>query len=294
MNGMPEPGRFTIHVAGTARDCGPGLLQRLVRTEDALRAVTNGSLYFHLFENDSKDSTREEVVGFGSTRPYASIHFADGLAARVSRREERLAYCRNQLLDSIAKVESPPDQTSIYLPVDLDLDIDWSALTEPLRDAIALVQSGALDGVFPVSGPHFYDIHALRAGRWNSKDPWAAVARAEAHRLLQRIPRWVIRGVLVHAKQVPLERLRTRGRVVPVESAFGGFGIYLLDRVRGREYRSTVEDRCEHVEFNRGLKVALLTDLTLNAPLEHLGRTLFHSRFQRGLIKLGRSLHPLG
>lgn len=293
MNGPLETDPFTIHVAGTVRDCGDGLEARLVDLEEVLREATGGRPQFHLFENDSKDSTRAEIIRFGVERPHVTIHVADGLAAQIPVREERLAHCRNQLLKSITAAESRPGTASIYLPVDLDLDIDWNALATPLRDAIGLVQSGSLDGVLPVSTPLYYDIHALRATRWNSQDPWGAVARAEAHRLWQRAPRWVLRGALVYAKQVPTARLTARGRLIPVDSAFGGFGIYLVDRIKDRKYRSTVEDRCEHVFFNRGLKVALMTDLAIAAPTEHLGSRLFNSRAQRALIRAARSLHPL-
>lgn len=293
LSGRLEIDSFTIHVAGTVRNCGEGLETRLVDLEEALRAATGGELQFHLFENDSRDSTRAEIIRFGSIRPNVTIHVADGLEAEIPVREERLAHCRNRLLESISAAESPPRAASIYLPVDLDLDIDWSSLATPLRDAITLVRSGSLDGVFPVSTPLYYDIHALRAAGWNSRDPWAAVSWAESHRVYQRSPQWMVRGALVYAKQVPTERLTRRGRLFPVGSAFGGFGIYLVDRIKDRKYQSTVEDRCEHVFFNRGLKVALMTDLAIAAPTEHLGSKVFGSRAQRALIRAARSLHPL-
>jgi hypothetical protein len=56
-----------------------------------------------------------------------------------------------------------------------------------------------------------------------------------------------------------------------VKSAFGGFGIYDLKRVRGRTYESRSDDACEHVAFNHNIeRLAILTTMRIPAPAEHL------------------------
>ena len=97
----------------------------------------------------------------------------------------------------------------------------------------------------------------------------------------------------MHAKQVPVQRLRAQGRLIPVESAFGGFGIYLLRSAIARRYDSSAKDRCEHVAFNRGLRLAVMPELELAAPSEHLGDRTFPSPGQLRLVHWARSVHPL-
>ncbi len=282
---------FAIHVAGTVRDCGEGLGERLVRLEKALGSATSARIHFHLHENDSTDTTRDALLRFQSGRPGVTLHLLDGLVSLFPRREERLAYCRNQLLSSIRAVDEEQATGSIYFPVDLDIDVDWSPQIAHLSAAIALVQSGTLDGVFPASRPLYYDIHALRAEGWSPGDPWLAVSRAR--RAGPFIPRWILQGLLVHSKQVPLERLQAQGRLIPVDSAFGGFGVYLFDRVREREYVSTTKDRCEHVAFNRGLRLAIMPELEVPAPSEHLGGKRFLPRHRLWILKRARSMRRL-
>lgn len=294
MNKSSSARSSTIHVAGTVRNCGDGLELRLIALEEVLTESAQGRVRFHFFENDSNDSTRRVLLRFMAERPNVTVHLADDLDTRIPLREERLAFCRNQLLASVVAAESQAGLASVYFPIDLDLNIDWEAISLQLEAAITLVQSGAMDGVFPSSEPLYYDIHALRAPGWNSVDPWAAVAKAETRFLTRRAPEWAVQGALVHAKQIPPRRLMARGSIIPVESAFGGFGVYLLDRVRNRTYESTVSDRCEHVSFNRGLKLAVMTDLLVQAPPEHLGRKVFKSRAQRAFIRSARAIHRIG
>jgi hypothetical protein len=289
-----ESKAITVHIAGTVRDCAEGLGDRLVRLERALNEAVMGRLHFHFFENDSTDTTRAELLLFQSGRANVTLHLADGLVSRFPRREERLAYCRNQLLASInaSEAEAETDTVTIYLPMDLDIDIDWHHQGAQLSEAMNLVQSGWLDGILPASRPLYYDIHALRAPRWNSGDSWVAVSRVDRFRAF--VPTWVVHGALVHSKQIPIERLQARGQLIPVESAFGGFGVYRLDRVKGREYASTEEDLCEHVAFNRGLRLAIMTGLEIPAPAEHLGGgALSLPRHRKWLLSWTRAMRRL-
>lgn len=262
-----------IHVAGTARDCAEGLSERLSRLEEVLESGLGLSVCWHFFENDSKDHTRLVLGAFCDNRPNAVLLVEEGLDARIQARESRLAFCRNALLDSVFSSEDlRADATvpSLYMPLDLDLRIDWLGIEDELRSAVALISEGACIGIFPSSSPKYYDIHALRAQGWNEEDAWLEVAKAKKR--YPKMSRTELRRKYIHARQLEADALRARGRLIWVRSAFGGFGIYRLESVRERLYESRPTDTCEHVAFNLGLeRLAILTTMRIRAPDEHLG-----------------------
>jgi hypothetical protein len=217
------------------------------------------------------------VLRFQKQHPNVWVQLDSGLDKRIPHRESRIAFCRNALLESI-RTEVDRDKTlglAVYLPVDLDLEIDWGILANGLRDSIGIVTSREYDGLFPVSAPRYYDIHALRAARWNSSDAWFALQRARSTRALNRFrgsfSKWFLTALFVHSRQFEAATLQRRDEPISVTSAFGGFGLYNWSAVKTRRYASTGSDACEHVAFNNGLRLAILPQLSIPAPLEHLG-----------------------
>lgn len=282
-----------VHVAGTARDCAEGLLKRLTELQEVLEFRLGLSVYWHFFENDSKDDTRPELITFCAGRANATLLFEDGLAQRIPPREARLAFCRNSLLESVIAAEGINEstrQSSIYLPLDLDLEIEWRAIADELRSAIALVFKGICTGVFPSSSPNYYDIHALRALNWNEEDAWLALNRAKSRS--PNASRMHLRQEYITSRQLSADDLASQGRLVWVRSAFGGFGIYDLSTIRGQSYESRSEDTCEHVAFNIDLeRLAILTSMRIPAPIEHLETVMSHIGPSRRLACAVRSAY---
>ena len=195
------------------------------------------------------------------------------MSDRFTRREERIAYCRDRLLGAIREDLPEIDDTDdVIIAVDHDIPIDWPRVGPELRSAVESVRRGTWNGVFPISTPRYYDIHALRAAYWNPDDAGNRTDRRKRGPLSRVLPRWVFGEYFVHARQISSRRLQRLAPVLPVKSAFGGVGIYRRAALQGRSYRSTPEDRCEHVALNAGIEgLAILTDFAIPAPLEHLG-----------------------
>ena len=262
-----------INVAGTARNCGDGLHDRLLSLETFLSDSVGATVFWHLFENDSSDQTRSELQAFSRSRPNSFLHFEDGLTGRLPCREVRLAHCRNRLLDSVSAVvdaDCSAEDDALYFPIDLDLEIPWPSTLPSFLSACKLVLDGTCTGVFPSSFPSYYDIHALRARGWNEHDAWHSLEKARKWKRVASRER--LRERFIYSKQIAAETLQSKGDLYWVTSAFGGFGIYRFAAVRGFRYESDALDACEHVSFNRNLdKLAIMPSLCIPAPMEHLG-----------------------
>lgn len=284
---------FRIFVAGPIRDCGPGLATRLEGLERALKAIPGAEVHFVLFENDSRDDTLQTAQQFVEKRDDSTLVTSSGLDAKIPQREARLAHCRNALLDIIGQSLSAREasELDIYLPVDLDIEMDWPAITAKLEAAVVDVQRGIWSGIFPVSWPRYYDIHALRCEGWNSQDAWGSVRAARQVPARNLLPKWFWVHYFVNSKQIRMSNLRSLGRDIRVRSAFGGCGVYRLLDALGHRYYSDPQDPCEHVGFHREMEdLALRTDFFLRAPDMHLPTV---SRRRPGRLLVTRILDAL-
>lgn len=270
---MAERRPVVLEVAGLARDCAGGLERRI---QDATRALAaEAEVRWTIFENDSTDETPDVLRAVKNDLAVpVEIVTEVGLVSRIPIREERIAHCRNVLLERILErgqiprsaAGGPGAPVTLYVPIDLDIEVDWEAQGPALGKAVAALVAGELDGVFPAARPRYYDIFALRARGWVEEDCWVRVRR-----LPKRLKTWGKRRY-IHRKQIALGRLAARGPLVEVESAFGGLGLYRLEAVEHQRYSVTTHDGCEHVAFNRGAgRLAIATDLIVKAPSEHLG-----------------------
>jgi len=183
-------------------------------------------------ESDSNDKTLEKLRQW----PRAHVYTLGRLADTYSDRPERIAVCRNRLMNLTYEIES-----DYILHVDMDIfrtDVssfisnfryhtdDWAVMTATSNDA-------------------YYDIWALRtlSDSVMNYDVW--------HRI------WAIQGngtfcsdsvvnqlVGNHQKHIPIER-----GLIEVRSAFNGAGLYRTKMAYGCLYsgKGTV---CEHVSFH--------------------------------------------
>jgi hypothetical protein len=185
-----------------------------------------------ILESDSTDNTFAKLKQWSRPQLYT-----DGnLSTTIPSRTERIAYCRNKLLEKARQIE--PD----YLLV-LDLDIfatnvssfltnfdydtgDWSVMTANLLDI-------------------YYDIWAVRTLSESilNYDVW--------HRIwaLQQITEYCFNSLVEHIdyrhkKPFPVER-----GLLEVRSAFGGAGLYKMEATEGCDY-SGKPTTCEHVAFH--------------------------------------------
>lgn len=263
---MPRPS--LIYFAGLARDCEEAIapnLEALIRIADSR---DNCQCLIFLLENDSKDRTGELLCNF-------SEKFADrvklwqlpGLGLAKPERIDRLAWCRNFLLEQIRQAVVDP-AASLYVPIDLDDQILASLDPAGFWRAVDRFEAEGINGLFPISRPYYYDLLALRAPGWVEADHQELVATSRPRlgwfRSLQQF---------VFAKQRPISSFAA-DTLIPVDSAFGGIGIYRFLAIDASRYHVIWLGRyfeCEHVSFNQPIgSLYIDAGLVVQAPVGHL------------------------
>ncbi len=242
---------------GCVRDCEaflPGVLSNL----DGLSRLFRQSA-FVMIENDSRDRTKDLLNDWGRGRDRFHLESLDGLDAQVRPRTARLAIARNRYLDIVRN--SDLRDFDYLVVMDLDNVCQNQVDTAAFLQAVEFLDSDPSHaGVFANQESFYYDLWALRHPELCPSDIWMdildyalsnGVSDDEAFDRVFR-PR--------------VFSLPKEAAPVPVDSAFGGLGIYKMQSAIGGAYRGEREvcvtpsdsaelkmtvQLCEHVPFNR-------------------------------------------
>lgn len=259
-----------LYFAGCARDCAGVVTLNI----SALLAIGENSwcdeIKVFVAENSSKDNTRQIILQLAEQDDRVVPVFLEHLDETIPVRGARIAFCRDRLLAEISKYATD----GLYVPIDLDSDIASSLEADPFREACHLVTSCRAGGIFPSSSPYYYDIHALRDREWCSGSCWKEIQDAKARGAFWSLLVYIR---YVSTRQKPHARLQAQG-LIPVDSAFGGVGIYSLSQIliAGARYSSPdieIEELklCEHVVFNGFLDRLFINPAwVIAAPPEHI------------------------
>ncbi len=282
--------------AGCARSCAPFLEGVLANVESL--GATYDAFDLIIVENDSEDDTRRVLRDYAAPRPHVRLIEADGLAARLPRRTERIAAARNLYLSAVG--EAQYDQCDDLVLLDFD-DVNCRPI-EPSTFAAARRWLWARDercGVFANSRMFYYDVWALRHARWSPDDCWARVREDQARiGEAQAIYRHLC------TRQIPIA---PRAAPIAVDSAFGGLAIYKRAAALRGVYAGLDEhgeETCEHVAFNAAVKghdgvLSIFPALRNEAPPAFIlsslpGNTLFEIQQSGRKCQLAApSDHPL-
>jgi len=259
-----------IWFAACARDCAGRLSQNVASLLNAAEAAKVDDVRVYIAENDSTDCTRDIILRLAANDLRVVPVLFQSLEGQFSTRESRIAFCRDELLKLVASESSD----GLYCPVDLDIDLSSLCFAKSFFESCRLVDSGICTAVFPSSFPFYYDIYALREREWCPgsclKEVQCSNARGAFWTLLAYIR-------YVSYRQKHYTCLQAQG-LIPVDSAFGGVGIYSLDQVlkSGARYSTPELEQdksmlCEHVVFNRFLdRLFINSAWVISAPVDHV------------------------
>tara|TARA_X000000950_G_C13868966_1_gene642070 strand:- start:1172 stop:2068 length:897 start_codon:yes stop_codon:yes gene_type:complete len=238
--------------------------------------------YTVIVENGSADKTKEILKKNKNQRNI--FLFRDDLN-KFSYRCERLENARNLIIKTIKK---DPKLADCDLLIMLDLDdigaykIDDKDILDSINFLFSIEKSA---GVFANQQGTYYDLWALRDQKYCKNDFWVEVLQFlfKNKKLNEEISKNNIEDVkrdLIDKKNFSFEKNHPP---IPVNSAFGGFGIYKMKYVlkNKRNYAGTQKidiiskddkkftvkyQKCEHVNFNLGfidqnLKLYILPNL---------------------------------
>jgi hypothetical protein len=201
-----------------------------------------------IYENDSTDATRQ--ILYDRKKSNYEYIFEDNI--NIQKRTERIAYCRNKLINKIYKDYTEYDYV---LFVDMDDVLASGKLVETIGSCF-MYNSDQWDGMFANSSSYYYDIWALRKKGYLESDVWNNVYT------LQKVgieyQQAVDKCVTTYQINYPID-----SKLLPVISAFGGAGLYKLSTLLKLkpQYKGVEETHingmiCEHVPFNQLLNLA--------------------------------------
>jgi len=223
-----------IAFLGTARSCAAALPASITKLRELGALFAHHEI--HVYENDSTDATGALLDHYARDGLLHAMR-EQGVAARMPLRTERLAYGRNKLLDHVLG-RGPFDYIAW---ADLDGLVGERFSTDGFLSNFRFEE--AWDAVFPLSWPLYYDLWALREPTVCPDDyVWSGLHTLNAA---------LFAGREIHAATQQLAPGRVAGWV-PVQSAFGGFGLYKAAVVAQGRYTGLVDGRevCEHVPYH--------------------------------------------
>jgi hypothetical protein len=225
-----------IAFLGTARNCAAALPASIGKLRELGALFAHHEI--HVYENDSTDATGALLDHWARDGLLHAMR-EQGVAQRMPLRTERLAYGRNKLLDHVLGMG--PDRFDYICWADLDGLVGERFSTDGFVSNFR--HEPAWDAVFPLSWPLYYDLWALREPTICPDDyVWSGLHTLNAA---------LYAGREIHAATQQLAPGRVAGWV-PVQSAFGGFGLYKAAVVGHGRYSGLVDGRevCEHVPYH--------------------------------------------
>ncbi len=234
-----------ILLAGTVRNVAEVIeheMQTLVASLANFKQV-----YCLLVESDSSDNTLNKLTELAKVIPQFSYVSMGQLREQHPKRTDRIALCRNVIIDAIAQ---NPDYAQIDYVAMADMD-GMNNLITPAKIAQCWNVNENWDVISANQLGPYYDTWALRHPQWCPTDCWKQKAALESV-----IGHEAAENLAVTAKQVTLDP--SMG-LIEVDSAFGGFAIYRRDAFLAGRYVGSMgeggaDEICEHIPYHAELR----------------------------------------
>ncbi len=200
--------------------------------------------------NDNTDDTDAVLAGYENQAPGFEVIRLDGLMDKPFDRIERIATARNATLEALFSGPVPHGHTLV-------LDLDGPNANLDLDPLLATFnRAEEWDALFANQDGAYYDIYALRCPGWCEADVWQQIWNARKKRWFRRRPGLAaLEANYIHSIQYSIPPDLPP---IPVDSAFGGLGLYRTELLRGQKYAARDakgEVTCEHVTLNAGLRM---------------------------------------
>ena len=233
-----------ILLAGPVRNVA-NTIEREVQT---LMASLGNFHETHCFvvESDSSDDTVKKLEELNQAVPHFSFVSMGQLSKQLPRRTDRIALCRNAIIDAVAT--NPAFAKIDYIAM-ADMD-GMNSLVTPEKIAQCWSVPENWDVITANQLGPYYDIWALRHPQWSPNDCWQ-----QKNALESVIGDRPAENLSVTAKQAVLD---PRAGLIEVDSAFGGLAIYRRDAFLSGRYAGTDQgggfDVADHIPFHAELR----------------------------------------
>lgn len=233
--------QYSVVIAGCCRNVQNYIIRNL-QIIDAI-GLQFKNYQVVIYENDSKDATRL-LLTQNKKENYDYI-FEDNLD--IKSRTERIAHCRNKILDHVRNNYKSYDY---FLLLDLDDVLASGKLVDTIKYCF-LYRPEQWDAMFANCSDKYYDIYALRINGYLTTCCWDNANKLK----MLGIDHMTAYNACVNKYIINYPQDK---KLMKVTSAFGGAGLYKLKSIgdiRYNGYEQTHIDHmiCEHVPFNTEL-----------------------------------------
>ena len=237
---MKQPLESKVAIIGAARDVGDSFLKLFSVINSSFKIFKE--IQFFISENNSIDSTKETLVKLSKENKNFNIILLEDDINLVKYKTERIARARNMALDAVIKSEFNPD----YIAV---LDLDHINLGLTSDSLLSCWNHKNWNAMFANQPEGYYDIYALRHDLWSPRD-WLI----DYFELEKDLGKKLAMDLSLNSKRI---KIKKNADLIPVNSAFGGLGIYTFDEVIKTRYvglSETGDPICEHLSVNLAIK----------------------------------------
>ncbi len=232
----------SVLVTGLARNVAKHLHIEIIKIENEIKKVFN-SVNFLIIESDSNDDTLEVLENLKRAKNNFDYRCLGQLNRTYPNRIERLTLCRNTYVQEIRE-NKMYSKTEFIMVIDFDLKNNRLNLTV-LND---LIDRNDWSGLFANQTGSYYDIYALRKKGWVEKDCFS-----EYQQLKKSYEPDRAKEIAIWSKMIKISKTT---KMISVDSAFGGLGLYRKNLFLEHDYASDSNDyfESEHVVFHKKIK----------------------------------------
>jgi hypothetical protein len=234
--------RKSILVTGIARDVAKILPRELNRIEKKMEKIFE-QVNFLVIESDSKDNTVEilnDIKNKKNNFNYISLGKIDSI---LPNRIQRLAFCRNVYVKEIR-------ENKLYKNIDFIAIVDFDIKNNRLKlnELKKLINEQNWSAIFANQTGLYYDIYALRKKGWVENDCFVEYKKFSMNMSPQDA-----KELAIWSK---MKKIRKGSPLIPVDSAFGGLGIYRKDVFMNFDYSLPPEHlhESEHVSLHKKIR----------------------------------------
>ncbi len=236
---MKFPTDSSIAIVGAARDVADVLPKLIEVFHTSFKGFKEVS-YF-IVENNSIDTTKKVLTQLQSEKPKFYAYSLPENLNKIKYKTERIAIARNFALNEVKKITPGVDYVAVA-----DLDAINLGLT---REAIeSCWQHKDWSALFANQPDGYYDIYALRHKIWNPRD-----FLLDYEFLKDQFNDKIALELSLKSRRIKIDKAF---KLVEVDSAFGGLGIYKAQDLFKEVYiglDGSGNPICEHLSINLGI-----------------------------------------
>lgn len=229
----------SILVTGIARNVAKIIPREVTRIEKEMKKIFE-EVYFLVIESDSIDNTMKVLNEIKNEKNNFNYKSLGKIEINLPNRIQRLAFCRNAYVNEVR-------ENKLYKDVDFVAIIDFDIKNNRLKlnQLKKLISECSWSAIFANQTGLYYDIYALRKKGWVENDCFT-----EYRKFSMSMSSQDAKELAIWSK---MRKIRRNSPLIPVDSAFGGLGIYRKNVFMKFDYSLSPEQlhESEHVSLHK-------------------------------------------